>query len=510
MQETIKHDVAKRLVFRLLGHTAIYAATMLLISGIGYIWGHSQIWYYGTFEYTFFQAVERNWLSLFLFCLMAGCLIIAGFHIAKFAKILEEITNAVNDIFNRKSTYIKLPVQLHEVEAQLNQILNEMQQDRQIAREAEQRKNDMIVYLAHDLKTPLTSVLGYLNLLCDEKEISPELRQKYLGTALKQSERLEELINEFFEVTKYNFSNTVLTISRVNLSVMLTQLVYEFEPMFHAKGVTCQTDIAQDLYLQCDVEKMERVFDNLFKNVCNYCYENSTALINLKQSPFGNALVVTVQNAGKTIPQEKLSHLFEQFFRIDSSRSSKTGGTGLGLAIAKEIITLHHGTITCDSADETITFTVTLPCSSPGNNFGVSETGNAVMGNSWMGNVRTKNAKLKSGRASQTAKEINNLQSTEMKNVGTENAEPRSNQLQNTRVKNVGMKSADLEISGTKNTKSENTEPGSNQLQNTEVSQTTKENTAIITKARQHSDQRPGGWYSVYNEYPQAAAKKMK
>lgn len=490
MQETIKHDVAKRLVFRLLGHTAIYAATMLLISGIGYIWGHSQIWYYGTFEYTFFQAVERNWLSLFLFCLMAGCLIIAGFHIAKFAKILEEITNAVNDIFNRKSTYIKLPVQLHEVEAQLNQILNEMQQDRQIAREAEQRKNDMIVYLAHDLKTPLTSVLGYLNLLCDEKEISPELRQKYLGTALKQSERLEELINEFFEVTKYNFSNTVLTISRVNLSVMLTQLVYEFEPMFHAKGVTCQTDIAQDLYLQCDVEKMERVFDNLFKNVCNYCYENSTALINLKQSPFGNALVVTVQNAGKTIPQEKLSHLFEQFFRIDSSRSSKTGGTGLGLAIAKEIITLHHGTITCDSADETITFTVTLPCSSPGNNFGVFETKNPKAGNSGMKSIGTKSTKMESAKVNQTAKEIKKLQSAEMKNIET--------------------KSTDLEISGTKNTRAENAEPGNNQLQNTRASQTTKENTAIITKARQHSDQRPGGWYSVYNEYPQAAAKKMK
>lgn len=495
MQETIKHDVAKRLVFRLLGHTAIYAATMLLISGIGYLWGHSQIWYYGTFEYAFFQAVERNWLSLFLFCLMAGCLIIAGFHIAKFAKILEEITKAVNDIFDRKSTYIKLPVQLHEVEAQLNQILNEMQQDRQIAREAEQRKNDMIVYLAHDLKTPLTSVLGYLNLLCDEKEISAELRYKYLGTALKQSERLEELINEFFEVTKYNFSNTVLTISRVNLSVMLTQLIYEFEPMFHAKGVACQTDIAQNLYLQCDVEKMERVFDNLFKNVCNYCYENSTALINLKQSPRGNALVVTVQNAGKTIPQEKLSHLFEQFFRIDSSRSSKTGGTGLGLAIAKEIITLHHGTITCDSADETITFTVTLPCSPSGNNFGVFETKNSEAGNfetenAGIGNAGTESTKLQNAGVSQTAKEINKLQRTEMKNVGTKNTS--------------------LEISGTKNTKSENAEPGNNQLQNTEASQTTKENTAIITKARQHSDQRPGGWYSVYNEYPQAAAKKMK
>lgn len=367
MQETIKFDVAKRLIIRLLSHVGIYAAAMLLFSGIGYIWGHRQIWYYGTFEYAFFTAVERNWLALFLFCLVTGCLIIAGIHIAKFAKLLEEITKAVGNISNRESTYIKLPVPLHEVEAQLNQILNNMQQDKQIAKEAEQRKNDMIVYLAHDLKTPLTSVIGYLNLLCDEHEISDELREKYLGIALKKSERLEELINEFFEMTKYNFSNTMLTISSVNLSVMLTQLVYEFKPMFEEKDVTCHTDIMPDLYLQCDVEKIERVFDNLFKNVCNYCYENTTVFIELKMDFSKEWLIFTVKNSGRTIPQEKLDHLFEQFFRIDSSRNSKTGGTGLGLAIAKEIITLHHGTITCDSADETITFTVVLPLGSSDN-----------------------------------------------------------------------------------------------------------------------------------------------
>ncbi len=450
MQETIKHNVAKRLVFRLLGHIGIYATVMLLISGIGYIWGHSQIWYYGTFEYAFFYAVQQNWLSLFLFCLIAGCLVIAGLHIAKFAKILEEITKAVNDIFNRKTTYIKLPLQLHEVEAQLNQILNEMQQDRQIAKEAEQRKNDMIVYLAHDLKTPLTSVIGYLNLLCDETEVSAELRQKYLGTALKQSERLEELINEFFEVTKYNFSNTVLTISRVNLSVMLAQLIYEFEPMFRAKGVTCQTDIAQDLYLQCDIEKMERVFDNLLKNVCNYCYENSTAFLSLKRNPAGNALVFSVQNAGRTIPQEKLTHLFEQFFRIDSSRSSKTGGTGLGLAIAKEIITLHHGTITCESADETITFTVTLPCGS----------GRNVLGNSALEGTAAVNAK--------------------QGDTETGNRKRRNDELKNT---------------------------GANEIKNAGRDKTAEDAATINEKPEKQADRRPYGWQSVYNESPQSAAK---
>ena len=361
MQKKINYGIAKELFSRFLNHIVIYAIVLLATSAIGYFWGHSQIWYAGTSEYQFFHFIQDYWIVLFLICLITGCMLIAGIHIVKFAKILGEITGAVSDLSNQRVTYIKLPSQLYEVESELNQILTQMQQNRQIAKEAEQRKNDMIVYMAHDLKTPLTSVIGYLTLLHDEKSIRPELQDKYLGIALRKSERLEELINEFFEMTKYNFSNTVLSISKVNLSLMLEQLIFEFKLMFHEKGVDCQMDIQPDLTIPCDVEKMERVFDNLFKNAYNYCYENTTIHVHLKSSPMDDGVILTIQNAGKTIPQEMLDHLFEQFFRMDSSRSSKTGGTGLGLAIAREIITLHHGTITCDSENETITFTVFLP-----------------------------------------------------------------------------------------------------------------------------------------------------
>lgn len=113
-----------------------------------------------------------------------------------------------------------------------------------IAKKAEKRKNDLIVYLAHDLKTPLSSVIGYLNLLKDEQQISDELREKYLSISLDKAERLEDLINEFFEITRFNLSNITLEYRMINLTRMLEQLVYEFKPMLAEKNLTCSMDAA--------------------------------------------------------------------------------------------------------------------------------------------------------------------------------------------------------------------------------------------------------------------------
>lgn len=364
-----KYGVAGEMLRRFIVQVIWYTVIMGLIFCIIYIIGNSRIWHGDEPLYIPLTFVKRHWAAFFILILFVGCMIISGVHFFHFASILGKITDAVSDLSEQRVSYIKLPGQLHEVESELNQILSRMQRDRQIAKEAEQRKNDMIVYMAHDLKTPLTSIIGYLSLLQDEKQISRELHEKYLGIALRKSERLEDLINEFFEMTKYNFSNTVLSMTKVNLSVMLEQLLVEFEPMFQEKGQTGRAQIVPDLYIRCDVDKMERVFDNLFKNAMNYAYENTEILVSLRSSVpqdsqdsfMGQGVILTVQNSGKTIPKEIQGAIFEQFYRMDSSRNSRTGGSGLGLAIAKEIISLHHGTIGCESEDETITFTIYLP-----------------------------------------------------------------------------------------------------------------------------------------------------
>ena len=229
------------------------------------------------------------------------------------------------------------------------------------AREAEQRKNDLVTYLAHDLKTPITSVIGYLTLLHDEQQISEEIRQRYLSIALDKSERLDDLINEFFEITRFNLSHISLEKKQINLSLMLDQLLYEFQPMLKEKRLECQLNVADGIMMRCDPDKLQRVFDNLLRNAVNYSFENSSIRITAKTGI--NNVLLTFENDGDTISKEKLSRIFEQFYRLDTSRSSGSGGAGLGLAIAKEIVELHGGTIRAFSENDIIRFDVSLPLS---------------------------------------------------------------------------------------------------------------------------------------------------
>jgi two-component system sensor histidine kinase VanS len=167
------------------------------------------------------------------------------------------------------------------------------------------------------------------------------------------------LINEFFEITRFNLSNLSLEISRLNMTRMLEQIVYEFKPLLDEKNLSCHLDIDHHLDIRCDVPKIERVFDNLIRNAINYSFEDSTIVISAKKKPSG--IQLKFKNSGNTIPPEKLIRIFEQFFRLDTARTSNTGGAGLGLAIAKEIVELHKGTISAYSANEMIEFTIDLP-----------------------------------------------------------------------------------------------------------------------------------------------------
>lgn len=333
-----------------------------IISGLflsGYYVCNQKIWYHGEPLYPFIHWIHKNWLPLLLGGLLGGYVIISCAHLCIIAGMLGKVADAVDMLYTERMDYIKLPPQLHEMELQMNQVRHNVQQSRQATREAEQQKNDLIVYMAHDLKTPLTSVIGYLTLLKDETQITDELRKKYLEIALRKSERLEELLNEFFEITRFNLSQMTLEMSKVNISRMTEQILYEFKPLFEEKGLTYRLEMEPDIFLSCDVDKMERVYDNLLKNAVNYSYEDTEILVKLhKNSDKGMRLEVI--NQGKTIPQEKLPRIFEQFFRLDSSRASKTGGSGLGLAIAKEIVTLHGGYIGCQSQNEQIIFTVVI------------------------------------------------------------------------------------------------------------------------------------------------------
>lgn len=307
-----------------------------------------------------YQIIFRNNMEgLILLAILIVFLIILRIYLESFTKYFNEINRGIQSITEETAKDVKLSSELSATEKKINEIRHTLARRKMETETAEKRKNDLVVYLAHDLKTPLTSVIGYLTLLKDEKEISEELREKYLSISLEKAEHLEDLINEFFDITRFNLSNISLDYSVVNLTRFLEQLVFEFQPMFLEKDLSCQLEAEPKIMLRCDAGKMQRVFDNLLRNAVNYSFPHGEIRIIVVQGK--TEIAIRFVNQGTTISEEKLERIFEQFYRLDTSRSGKSGGAGLGLAIAKEIVERHQGTISAKSAHEEIEFEVTLP-----------------------------------------------------------------------------------------------------------------------------------------------------
>ena len=281
-------------------------------------------------------------------------------------KNTKEIGKLLHDyILSEKDAADIFPENYGDIATQMSEIKAQMRSHEQILKEETARKNDLILYLAHDLKTPLASVIGYLNLLRDERHISEDLQERYLSISLEKAERLEDLINEFFDIARFNLTDISLQYSKINLTRLLEQLAYEFKPMLKEKNLTCNLQIPDDLMLRCDANKIQRAFDNLLRNAVIYSYPDTE--IAIKASQEVSMVLVEVVSHGDPIPERQQKLIFEKFFRLDSSRSTKTGGAGLGLAIAKEIVDAHGGSISVKSDEQQTVFTVSLPVEQKGN-----------------------------------------------------------------------------------------------------------------------------------------------
>ena len=318
------------------------------------------VWYSWNPVYQILNFFKENVLIFMGAFTLIGTIWIFLHYWKKNMHYLEQMIEASQILVDhREDTQIFLPEDLNQVERVMNAMKVEILKSERSAKESEQRKNDLIVYLAHDLKTPLTSVIGYLSILDEEKNLSNEMKDKYLNIARTKAERLEDLINEFFEITRFNLTTLTLDKSDVNITRMLEQIVWEFKPIAKEKNLKFELDLEENIIANVDVGKMERVFDNLIRNAINYSYENRSVYIAAKKEK--DTLFFRFENDGQTIPKEKLSRIFEQFYRLDSARGTQNGGAGLGLAISREIIELHHGTIEAFSENEKIIFEIEIP-----------------------------------------------------------------------------------------------------------------------------------------------------
>lgn len=313
--------------------------------------------------YSAAELYRRLFMSQKPLLLLIGLIVLMMFvfyySLSRMIKYFNEIGGGINKLVDESSGAIYLSPEIQAVEDKLNSVRTTLDRRREAVREAEQKKNDLVMYLAHDIRTPLTSIIGYLNLLKESPDMPVETRANYMGITLENAIKLEKLINEFFDITRFSLQTIQLNKEEINLTYMLLQMAEEFYPILDPQNKSIVVKAEEELTVYGDGDKLARVFYNILKNAVAFSNPGTEIIIEAKEE--NDEIWVTFTDQGKIVPEEELESIFEKFYRLDASRSRETGGTGLGLAIAKEIVTAHEGDIFANSLEGKTIFTVVLP-----------------------------------------------------------------------------------------------------------------------------------------------------
>lgn len=307
-----------------------------------------------------YQHYIRNYKQEILTAGMLLLLLISLYILfGRIARWMEQLRRSIRQVASHPERPLDLPKELLPLRDDLDALRRQVEGQAEAVKENEQRRQDLIAFLAHDLKTPLTSVVGYLTLLKDDPGLTHEQRAKFTGIALDKARRLEELLGEFFDISRMDLDSGPEEHSPIQLSMLLEQLADEFYPLFAEKELQCAVEIEHHLMVLGDPDKLARVFDNVLRNAVSYSIPGGQVYIQVQKAD-GQAQV-TIRNEGLEIPEGELANIFRKFYRLDAARSSRTGGAGLGLAIAKEIVERHGGGIRAESNGRLTSFTITLP-----------------------------------------------------------------------------------------------------------------------------------------------------
>lgn len=308
--------------------------------------------------------VIYNMIVLFIFIIGIGVFVLTFFlFIRRKIKYIKYISEQVREIANEgfgSIIEIKGNDEIAQLCLNINFMSNELKRKLDHERVIEKAKNELISGVSHDLRTPLTSIKGYLQLLKDKEYQKQEQLEEYIDIAYSKTEMLENLIESLFEYTKLSGQEIKLEYQRLCLNDIVKQVSMDYAPLFQREKLNLQLSIPHEkYYVQIDPEKFVRVIENLLVNALKYSLKPGEVWVSLKPDSTGVKMII--QNKGQKIEAENLSRLFDRFYRLEQSRSQETGGTGLGLAIAKSIVQLHKGKIWAESRNENIYFNVWLP-----------------------------------------------------------------------------------------------------------------------------------------------------
>lgn len=351
-----KSTFAKQFIFKTIISIIMYTVLFALIFYFSYLLLSVRIWEKTDIIYIGLNFIRKKIFQIWLL----GDLFIVVYYWNKTFKYITKIENETQKIADYEDALITLPNELKSIESSVNYVKEQSMKNKHLALTEQQKRDELVVSLAHDLKTPLTSIIGYLDLLLEKKGLTDEDKKKYLNLIMDKSLSLQNLINELFELTKLNIRDIELKKEKIDISLLLTQIVQDFYPLSISKKKTIELKKSDEqVFVLGDQGKLSRVFNNLIKNSLNYCLPKTTIMISYYLTD--DIINISIKNKCNKLTQEELSRIFEKFYRCDLSRNSENGGSGLGLSIAKEIIELHNGDILVNQNNNVIEFIVQLP-----------------------------------------------------------------------------------------------------------------------------------------------------
>ncbi|MGQ5708415.1 sensor histidine kinase [Lactobacillus sp. PSON] len=306
-----------------------------------------------------------SWQNTFILVMALGDVIvlywrlIRRYHQMQLRHVISELHYIANGHFDHRISFV-VRTDLQRVIDSINSLVDSTVSSINEERAIEKSKDELITNVSHDIRTPLTSIIGYLGLL-KSGAASPEDQMKYINIAYTKAEQMKSLANDLLEYTTLKSTNTTLNLAPLHIYSMLEQVEAGFELEAEKKGITFEIEARpKDLTIKADPEKLVRVYNNLITNALKY--GTGATKIKLVANLVNNEQVeLRIENNGEKIPKKSLDKIFERFYRVETSRNTKTGGTGLGLSISKGVVDLHHGTIRCESDDNWTSFIIRLP-----------------------------------------------------------------------------------------------------------------------------------------------------